>query len=318
MQHLIGKQLKMGSLNLSNRLIQGPLAGFSCAPFRELFYQFKPPAYTMTEMISAHDVVHKHSLNSRYLYRAAKEKILCYQISGRDAVLMAKAALRLEGLGADLIDINCGCPKEKIRKKGAGSALLEKPEQLTAIVEAVRKAIKIPLTVKLRIQGTDSDFALAKQIEGAGADALIIHGRRWLDDYDIPVDYAQIAKIKNQITIPVVANGDIADLQSLQEAFLKSGCDAYMIARAGTGKPWLYESILEEKHFFRDWNRQLSLFMAHLQGLASLEGEFKAVLQSKSLIRYYFRNQLNDEGLQAFYKLATLKEIKNQLSFWQK
>ncbi|MBA2710692.1 MAG: tRNA-dihydrouridine synthase family protein [Tatlockia sp.] len=309
MLHLINKQLKIGSLNLSNCLIQGPLAGFSCAPFRELFYKFRPPAYTVTEMISAHDVVHKHSLTSRYLYRSPKEKTLCYQISGSDPVLMAKAAVRLESLGADLIDINCGCPKEKIRKKGAGSALLEKPEQLARIVEAVRQAIKIPLTVKLRIQGPYSDFALAKNIEEAGADALIIHGRRWVDDYDIPADYIHIAQIKSQVSIPVIANGDIADQFSLQKAFLKSGCDAFMIARAGTGKPWLYQSLLEENNFVTDWDWQSALFLEHLQGLASLEGEFKAVLQSKSLIRYYFRNQLNGETVQAFYKLTTLKDI---------
>lgn len=311
MQNLINKQLQIGSLTLANRLIQGPLAGFSCAPFRALFYQFTAPAFTVTEMISAHDVVYKHSPHSRYLYRSAKEKTLCYQISGSDPRLMAEAALRLEGLGANLIDINCGCPKEKIRKKGAGSALLEKPELLIAIVEAVRQAIKIPLTIKLRIQGTHSDVELAKKIEEAGADALIIHGRRWIDDYDIPADFDQIAKIKSQIAIPVIANGDIANHESLNEAFLKTECDAYMIARAGTGKPWLYQSILAEKPFLSDWNQQFSLFMEHLQGLANLEGEFKAVLQSKSLIRYYFSKQLTEERLQAFYKLATLKDIES-------
>jgi tRNA-dihydrouridine synthase B len=314
MQQFIGKQLTIGSLTLANRLIQGPLAGFSCAPFRELFYQFIPPAYTVTEMISAHDVVHKHGLNSRYLHRAAKEKTLCYQIAGTDPIVMAEAALRLESLGADLIDINCGCPKEKIRKKGAGSALLEKPKQMVAIVEAVRKAIRIPLTVKLRIQGTNFDFELAKTIEEAGADALIVHGRRWTDDYDVPSDFAQIARIKSQINIPVIANGDIAELQSLQEAFTKTQCDAYMIARAGTGKPWLYQSILEAKGIVADWGRQKALFLQHLQGLASLEGEYKAVLQSKSLVRYYFPNQLDAEQMQAFYRLETLKDIERELT----
>ncbi|MBA3537521.1 MAG: tRNA-dihydrouridine synthase family protein [Tatlockia sp.] len=313
MQQFIGQQLTIGTLTLANRLIQGPLAGFSCAPFRELFYQFTPPAYTVTEMISAHDVVHKHGLNSRYILRSAKEKILCYQIAGTDPILMAEAALRLEGLGADLIDINCGCPKEKIRKKGAGSALLEKPQQIVAIVEAVRKTIRIPLTVKLRIQGTNFDFELAKTIEEAGADALIVHGRRWIDDYDVPSDFAQIARIKSQINIPVIANGDIAEQQSLEDAFTKTQCDAYMIARAGTGKPWLYQSLLDAKEIFTDWDRQQTLFLQHLQGLASLEGEYKAVLQSKSLVRYYFPNQLDVNQLQAFYRLKTLKDIESEL-----
>lgn len=313
MQSFINQPMKIGSQILPNRLIQGPLAGFSCSPFRELFYQFGPPAYTVTEMISAHDVVHKHDLNSRYLYRANTEKILCYQISGQDSVLMAQAALRLESLGADLIDLNCGCPKDKIRKKGAGSALLENPKQLATIIETVRKAITIPLTVKIRIQGTALDFELAKMIEEAGADALIVHGRRWIDDYDTPSDFAQIAKIKKQISIPVIANGDIAEQQNLHQAFTQTDCDAYMIARAGTGKPWLYQSLLEAKPFLADWKMIKALFMQHLQGLASLEGEFKAVLQSKSLVRYYFRNQFTAEALQVFYRLETLKDIENQL-----
>ncbi|MBA2652306.1 MAG: tRNA-dihydrouridine synthase family protein [Tatlockia sp.] len=313
MQQFINTNLKIGSLTLANRLIQGPLAGFSCAPFRELFYQFKAPAYTVTEMLSAHEVVHKQPVNSRYLYRSAKEKILCYQISGSDPLLMAEAARRLESLGADLIDINCGCPKEKIRKKGAGSALLEKPLLLAAIIATVRQAVDIPLTIKIRIQGSDVDLELAKIIEEAGADALIVHGRRWTDDYDVPSDYSQIAKIKAHLSIPIIANGDIAEEQSLQDAFSKTGCDAYMISRAGTGKPWLYQSLLESKEFFGDVQRQLALFLQHLQGLASLENEFKAVLQSRSLLRYYFRHQLDSTLLQDLYKLERLGDIEHRL-----
>src|SRR6202000_192010 len=122
-------------------------------------------------------------------------------------------------------------------KKGAGSALLERPNQLIEIVDAVRKVISIPLTVKVRIQGTSADFDLAKRLETTGAEALIVHGRRWIDDYDIPSDLSQIAKIKQQVSIPVIANGDISQAPNLEEAFLKTGCDAFMIARAGTGKP---------------------------------------------------------------------------------
>lgn len=306
MPSFIHQPFTIGSLTFAHRLIQGPLAGFSCAPFRELFYQFLPPAYAVTEMISAHDIVYKHPINSRYLYRSPKEKILCYQISGTDPELMAQAALRLESLGANLVDINCGCPKEKIRKKGAGSALLERPSQLIEIVNAVRKAISIPLTVKLRIQGISEDFELAKRLEAAGADALIIHGRRWTDDYDIPSDLSQIAKIKKQINIPVIANGDIKDKQSLQDALTKTGCDAFMIARAGTGKPWLYQSLLEEKEIRMDFDAQHALFMQHLRGLAGLESEFKAVLQARKLVRYYFPNQLQ---LGDFYQLESLEQI---------
>ncbi|KTD31602.1 MULTISPECIES: tRNA dihydrouridine synthase [Legionella] len=303
----------LGSLNLTHRLIQGPLAGFSCAPFRELFYQFTPPAYSVSEMISAHDVVHKHPLHSRYLHRGEKEKTLCYQIAGTDPLIMAQAAARLEEIGADLIDVNCGCPKGKIRKKGAGSALLEEPEQLAEIVSSIRKAIKIPLTVKLRILGNPLDFELAKRVADAGADAVIIHGRRWNDDYDKANNLIQIAKIKQHLNIPVIANGDFCDRFSINEALKQTHCDAFMIARAGTGKPWLYQALLNDEPMQVNTAEQLRLFMQHLQGLALLENEHKALLQSKSLVRYYFKSQLSASHLQGFYQLDQFAQIEQWL-----
>jgi tRNA-dihydrouridine synthase len=120
MHSFINSPLLIGSLTIPHRLIQGPLAGYSCAPFRAIFNQFTPPAYCVSEMCSANDVIHKHQANSRYLYRAPEERILAYQISGTDPQIMAQAAGHLQSIGADLIDLNCGCPKNKIRKKGAG------------------------------------------------------------------------------------------------------------------------------------------------------------------------------------------------------
>ncbi len=305
----------IGTLQFPHRLIQGPLAGFSCAPFRQLFYSFSPPAYCVSEMISAYDVLNKHALSSRYLYRAPEEKTLCYQLAGSDPFIMAEAAQRIESIGADLIDINAGCPKTKIRKKGAGSALLEVPEHLCAIVRAIREGIDIPLTVKLRIQGDSRDMDLAKALEQSGADALIIHGRRWTDEYDVAPDFGHMAKIKHSVHIPVIANGDIADADTLNKA-LETGCDAFMIGRAGTGKPWLYQQLLDNAQTFQPPNleRRMSYFLRHLEGLARLEGEYQAILQSKSLVRYYFRQELSPSILQGYYSLTTLSEIEAYLS----
>jgi len=224
---------------------------------------------------------------------------------------MAQAAARLEDLGADLIDMNCGCPKTKIRKKGAGSALLEVPHHLCEIVRAVRASIRIPLTVKIRIQGNENDMVLARAIEAAGADALIVHGRRWTDDYSCPSDFHYIGQIKQAIQIPVIANGDIGDDVSLAQAIEQSGCDAYMIARAGSGKPWLYEQLLSEAPTATPSAEiQKECFIEHLQGLAILENDHQAVLQSKSLVRYYFGHVLSTEQLQRFYTFQRLGEIE--------
>jgi nifR3 family TIM-barrel protein len=310
MHNFINSPLQIGSLMLPNRLIQGPLAGYSCAPFRELFYEFKAPAYCVSEMCSANDVLHKHSLNSRYLYRSPKELHLAYQLSGNDPFTLSEAALKLQTLGADLIDINCGCPKTKIRKKGAGSALLENSQQLTSIIAKVRSAIQIPLTVKIRIQNNEQDLIIAKQIEDAGADALIVHGRRWTDDYAIACDFEQIAKIKDSIKIPIIANGDIKDIASLNKAIHISGSDAFMISRAGTGRAWIYKELLEQQNILISDAQRVQLFIKHLNGLTQLENEHKAVLQGRSLIRYYFKHLLNEQQLQNAYQLSSLKELK--------
>jgi tRNA-dihydrouridine synthase B len=312
MLDFIKTPFRIGTLPLAHRLIQGPLAGFSCAPFRTLFYDFLPPAYCVTEMISAFDVVNKHASLSRYLYRDPREKTLCYQISGTDAQVMSQAAQRLQDSGADLIDINCGCPKTKIRKKGAGSALMDSPQTLLRLVETLRRTLTIPLTVKLRIKGDSSDFSLAKALESAGADALIVHGRKWTDDYEVPCNLAHLAPIKQAVSIPVIANGDIHDRQSLERTIAQTGCDAFMIGRAGTGKPWLYQSLLNPVSA-PPVSQQIALFCSHLRGLQALEGEYKALLQSKSLVRYYFGSKLSRQALQIAYQFQTVAEFEHQL-----
>ena len=312
MYPFINSPLVVGALQLRHRLIQGPLAGYSCAPFRQLFSLFTAPAYCVSEMISAHDIVHKHSLEGRYLYRSPKEGILCYQISGNDPGMMAASAEKLSALGAELIDINCGCPKNKIRKNGAGSALLERPDQLIAIVKQVRKAAACPLTVKIRlIDNQNALIDLAKQIADAGADALIVHGRRWVDDYDTSCDLQQIAAIKRVLSIPVIANGDIAENSSLKNALVDTGCDAFMLGRASTGKPWLFQELLTGQLMEVPIGEVVSLFIQHLQGLADLEGEYKAMLQSKSLVRYYFRKYCDPLFLKEFSTLIEVETFIN-------
>lgn len=314
----LNSPLKIGNIKIDNRLIQGPLAGFSCAPFRALFSKFAVPGYCVSEMISARDIVYKHSPQSRYLYRAAEEHRLCYQISGTDPEIMAEAASKLAFLKADLIDINCGCPKKKIRKKGAGSALLEDPDRLVAIIRKVRSRIACPLTVKIRLQKNDQDLRLAEAIADAGANALIVHGRRWQDDYNTACDWQQIARIKKNIAIPLIANGDISDPDSIRQVLRQTGCDAFMIARAGCGKPWLYASLLQDKAMLPAKDALIPLFMEHIKALAVLEGEHQALLQGKSLFRYYFGKSEDPGLLKTFYALTAISDIEGLLANFYK
>lgn len=305
--------LQIGSLTLPHRLIQGPLAGYSCAPFRRLFGYFQPPAYAVSEMISAHDLLTKHQANSRYLARAPDEGILAYQIAGRDPATMAAAAARLQDLGADLIDINCGCPKAKIRQKGAGSALLDDPARLLDIVRQVKAGLRIPLTVKIRIGQLEADERLVKALADEGADALIIHGRRWQDDYGVANNVQRIAQLKRAVTIPVIANGDIQDAASLHQAMKDTGADAFMIARGGSGRPWLYAELRGQLAAIPSMGRRVDLFMQHLDDLAQLESPYQALLQSRSLLRYYFREVLNSAQLADLYQAESLTMLERQL-----
>lgn len=310
----IKSSFQIGSLTLPHRLIQGPLAGFTCAPYRAQFAAFQRPAYCVSEMISAHDLLYRQP--PRFVSRDPAEAQLAYQLCGHDPDIMARAAEILAAMGADLIDINCGCPKTKIRKKGSGSALLANPDRLIQIITAIKARIRIPVTVKIRSQESVQDVALAVAIEQAGADGLIVHGRRWQDDYAQPCNRQSIAEIKRAVTIPVIANGDISDHVSLQTMIRETGCDAYMISRAGTGRPWLYAALLDpEAKVAEQWQYEHAVyyFMQHLRGLAQLQNEHLALLQSKTLARYYFRFWFAREHLQIYYQLDSLSQIEQYL-----
>jgi tRNA-dihydrouridine synthase B len=309
MYNLIRKPLVIGHLELPHRLIQGPLAGYSCAAMRLMFADFVNPAYAVSEMLSAHDVLTKHEINSRYLYRSPGEGKLCYQLAGSDPLEIVEAAIKLVEIGADLIDINCGCPMPKIRKKGAGSALLEKPEALFHLVKTLKDAVNIPLSIKIRIQDAAKDAYLAQGIEANGADVLIVHGRRHIDDYDISCNYAAIRAIKSSLSIPVIANGDVACAQSLVTAMHLSGADGLMISRAGCGKPWIYEDLLSGKQREPSYLLQIRLLEKHMRFLAQLEGEFGACLQGRSLLRYYLRPFLDKLNLAQLYQACDFADF---------
>ncbi len=303
--------LKIGQLELSNRLIQAPLAGISCSAFRELFSLYTKPAYAVTEMISAHSLIQHHKLNERYLSHSKLEGPWCIQLSGHESELVYKATKIAESYQPDLIDLNCGCPKPKIRGKGCGSALMDCPKDLHNVVSAMRKATNLPLTVKIRVAGNTDDqgyLEAVKIIEQCGADAIIVHGRHHSEDYDVKANYEQIQKVVNSVKIPVIANGDVNDLQSMMRCFNESGASGIMIARGSIGKPWLFKQLLEgiEQPLI---NERLDVFKYHIQKLAILEkSEFTALLQARRLLKWYFSEYANSQ-LETCYKAENLNQL---------
>jgi len=288
--NLVQHAWQLGDLTFSHRLIQGPLAGVSASPFRRLFARYLRPAYCVSEMISANDVVHKLKASHRWLHRDPLEEVLAYQLSGIDPEIMAQAARICVALGGDIIDINAGCPKPKIRSKGAGSALLETPQRLFNVVGAVRDAITCPLTVKIRLTDQDEqNLDIALKLADLGIDALIVHGREHGHDYDVSCQYDRIDFIRQRLSIALIVNGDIHHEDSLRSAMMGCPADAYMISRAGTGQPWLFQALLKGRPdiSLNDW---LGLWHEHLEALMQLEGEHTTLFQSRRLLKYYLKS----------------------------
>jgi tRNA-dihydrouridine synthase B len=304
----------IGSLKLSHRLIQAPLAGISCAPFRELFSLYTQPAYAVTEMISAHSILQHEKLNPRYLAHSPQEGPWCIQLSGNNPELMHQATQIAARYQPDLIDLNCGCPKPKIRSRGCGSALMDSLDNLSAVVTAMRQATTLPLTVKIRVGGQTDEHAYldaATVIEACGADAIIVHGRHHSEDYDVVANYQHIRNVVERVSIPVIANGDVRDRASMQRCFGETGAAAIMIARGSLGRPWLFQALLGHD-VAPSSSEVLDIFKYHIEQLAVLEGSDKvALLQARRLLKWYFPglDRIQLEHCYSINKLGLLEVI---------
>lgn len=291
------KPLQLGSKTFPTNLIQGPLAGISCAPFRTLTWEFSQPAFSCTEMISCKTLINK-SLNAqqRFVKIDEREGPVCFQLSANNPEELGEACKRVTDYGADLIDLNCGCPVKKIRNKGAGSSLLTNPTQLYHLITSMKNNTHLPVSVKIRVEGSSKDtfnHELVKVITEAGADYLIVHGRHWTEHYETPCNHDEIKFFVENMKIPVIGNGDIACLDSLKK-MMATGCAGMMIGRAGVGQPWLIEKLrkeLENKPFSPPSPPEISLiFIRHVRELCVLlRNEKFAILQARKFAKYYAR-----------------------------
>jgi len=310
------KPLQLGSLLLPSNLIQGPLAGYSCSPFRKAIYEYGGVGYTTTEMISAYNLAHGMQQPRRYLYKDPNEGLVCYQLSGNVADNLAVATEKVGLSGADLVDLNCGCPQPKIRKKNSGSKLLSQPEQLYSLLKAMRSATDKPLSAKIRVDGDSGErfnVEVVQAIESAGADFIVVHGRHWRERYDMAVRISEIASLVSQVEIPLIANGDVADLASAEHMLQATGAAGVMISRATLGQPWLFAEIVKQsqgnEYVSPTFDERIHLLLQHVLGLVELDGEYKALLQARKLPKYYF-----PECCPPAVHAQTLSEFKVYLS----
>lgn len=300
-------------------LIQGPLAGISCAPFRLLTWRYSQPAFSCTEMISCKTLIHQAGLaEQRFVVKDPSEGPVCFQLSGSDPYEVGEATKRVTDYGADLIDLNCGCPVKKIRSKGAGSSLLTKPSQLYRLICALKQNTTVPVSIKIRVQANSEEkfnHEVAKVVSDAGADFLIVHGRHWTEHYETPCRYDDIAYFVNELTIPVIGNGDIACLSTLKK-MLATGCAGVMIARAGVGQPWLIRKLIAEmqgEHYVLPSFKEIGeIFFEHVDRLNQLlKNEKFAILQARKFAKYYARGLQNKlEFCDAINSCIRLDELK--------
>lgn len=313
--------MTIGDRRFTSRLIQGPLAGYSCAPMRVQTWKYSRPAFCATEMVSAVHLVNAKKTENRYIYRHPDEGPLSFQLSGNDPKIVGQATRKItELIAPEIIELNCGCPVAKIRAKNAGSKLLTQTENLTAIIKEMKNNTDAVITIKIRVEGDVGDhnnIEVAQMIESAGADAIVVHGRHWMERYDVPCRYDQIAEIVNAVTIPVIGNGDVDDLESVKRMINQTHCAGIMISRASVGQPWIFAQLAAEARgeAFKvpSITNVASLFIEHIEHLEGLEGEFRAVLQARKLGKYYARDLLADKAvfLDQLMACESLKTLKN-------
>jgi len=238
--------MKIGTLTLKNAIFLAPLAGVSDHAFRVLCAQ-AGAGLVYTEMVSAKAIAYNNQKTMGLLKRSPEIETVGVQLFGRDPELMAESARKINQEGIALFDINLGCPVPKVVKNGEGSALLKEPKLVGRIIESMVKAVKQPVTIKIRAgfyQDDKNAVEIGKIAEASGATAIGIHGRTREDYYNGQADWKIIRQLKEAVKIPVLGNGDIYSALDAQRMLEETGCDGVLIGRGARGNPWIFSEIL--------------------------------------------------------------------------
>lgn len=285
----------IGSVKLDGWAVLAPMAGVSDLAYRVIARRMGA-AMTTTEMVSSRGLHYQNEKTKEMLRLDPAEHPVSLQLFGNDPDIMAEAARVAEAAGADLIDINMGCPMLKVVKNGDGSALMKQIPLAYAIVKAMTEAVHVPVTVKMRI-GWDRKSLnapeLAAAVEEAGAAAVTVHGRTKEELYSGHADWKEIARVVEAVHIPVLGNGDVTDGPSAKALMEETGCAGVAIGRAAWGNPWIFREVnayLEEGRILPPPSRTERLHMAaeHLKRLVREKGEYIAVREMRAHASHYF------------------------------
>lgn len=310
--------LNIGGVPLKSHAVLAPMAGVSDRAYRELCVRFGA-AYCVSEMVSSKALSFNSKKSEELMEISDLERPCGIQIFGDDPKCMADAAKHALENKPDIIDINMGCPAPKISSNGSGSALMKNPRLCGEIVKAVTAVTDIPVTVKIR-KGWDDDSVnaveIAKICESAGAAAITVHGRTRQQYYKPPVDYDIIKAVRESVSVPVIANGDIDSAERAKGVMDITGCDLVMIGRATLGNPWIFSQInayLENpnvKIHTPDLEERLGVMIEHIGKMVEYKGEHMAMLQARKLVVGYFKGMKGAAALRnEAGKIKTLDDL---------
>ncbi|WP_227429300.1 tRNA dihydrouridine synthase DusB [Psychrobacter sp. I-STPA6b] len=307
--HPLLTPLNIGGLSVENRLMVAPMAGVTDNPFRRLCKSFGA-GHAVSEMMIADTALYA---SKKSLYRAnfdGEIAPISAQIAGAEPDKLAEAARYQIDNGAQIIDINMGCPVKKVCRKLAGSALLKDEDLVARLLDAAVSAVDAPVTLKTRlgyVNGEENIVRIAKKAQEAGIAAIAIHGRTREDKYGGRARYELIKAVKESVDIPVIANGDIDSPQKAMAVYEQTGCDAVMIGRAAQGQPWLFRDI---QHFLQTGevleppsiSEIKQIVLAHLQELYAFYGEYSGCRIARKHIAWYTTGIPNSNAFrQAMY-----------------
>ena len=317
------RQWKIGPVEIENPFVLAPMAGITDLPFRELCKE-QGAGLLYTEMVSAKAISYRNRNTIPLMEISPGENPVALQIFGSEPELMAEVAKSIEDQPFDILDINMGCPVPKVVNNGEGSALLKNPELIRKIVSAVSRAIKKPVTVKIR-KGFDDDHVNAVEIariaEASGAAAIAVHGRTREQYYSGTADWEIIRQVKEAVSIPVIGNGDVDSPQKAKAMLEETGCDGVMIGRAARGNPWIFRQIKEYLE-----NGRLTdppslaeiheMMLRHARMQVEYKGDYTGIREMRKHISWYTAGFPHSARLRArINSVESLEEMEELLQY---